>query len=95
MQETQERMRERVHQLQGEVREMFEATKSAADLATLIDTIEHLGIDHCFGEEIAVAMSRVRSEQQEFSSSSDLHVVALRFRLLRQHGAWVSAGTYY
>ncbi|TVU46960.1 hypothetical protein EJB05_06534, partial [Eragrostis curvula] len=83
-------MRERAHQLQGEVRRMFEAgkTKSAVELATLVDTIEHLGIDHYFRDEIEAAMRRVRSEELEFSSSNDLHVVALRFRLLRQHGIW-------
>lgn len=88
-------MREKAHQLQGEVRQMFETTgkaKSAVEVATLVDTIERLGIDHCFREEITAAMRRVCSEQLEFSSSNDLHVVALRFRLLRQHGIWVSAG---
>ncbi|TVU46954.1 hypothetical protein EJB05_06528, partial [Eragrostis curvula] len=96
MKESQERMRERAHQLQGEVRRMFEAgkAKSAVELATLVDTIEHLGIDHYFRDEIAAAMRRVCSEELEFSSSNDLHVVALRFRLLRQHGIWVSADVF-
>ncbi|GJN31547.1 hypothetical protein PR202_gb19958 [Eleusine coracana subsp. coracana] len=97
MQESQEQMRERAHQLQGEIRRMFNAgkAKSAAHMATLVDTIEHLGIDHCFREEIAAAMSRVRSEEVDFSrSNDDLHVVALRFRLLRQHGIWVSADVF-
>ncbi|KAK3147179.1 hypothetical protein QOZ80_3BG0279050 [Eleusine coracana subsp. coracana] len=95
--ESQEQMRERAHQLQGEIRRMFNAgkAKSAAHMATLVDTIEHLGIDHCFREEIAAAMSRVRSEEVDFSrSNDDLHVVALRFRLLRQHGIWVSADVF-
>ncbi|KAK3151679.1 hypothetical protein QOZ80_3AG0249140 [Eleusine coracana subsp. coracana] len=96
MQESREQMRERAHQLQGEIGRMFDAgkTKSASHMATLVDTIEHLGIDHCFHEEIVAAMSRVRSEELEFSSSNDLHVVALRFRLLRQHGIWVSADVF-
>lgn len=93
MQESQERMRERAHQLQGEVRQIFEA-KSLADLVKLVDTVEHLGIDHRFRDEIAAAVSHVCREEPEFRSSNDLHVVALRFRLLRQHGIWVTTGTY-
>jgi eudesmane-5,11-diol synthase len=97
IQESQERMRERAHQLQGEVgRRIFEAGKanSTVNMAELVDTIEHLGVDHCFRDEIAAAMRRICSEELEFSSSDDLHVVALRFGLLRQHGIWVSADVF-
>ncbi|CAD6245813.1 unnamed protein product [Miscanthus lutarioriparius] len=38
-----------------------------------------------------MALSRIHSEEQDyFDGSSDLHVVALRFCILRQHGFWVS-----
>jgi hypothetical protein len=52
--------------------------------------IQRLGIDHHFEEEIATTLTNIHSAQ--FNSSS-LHEVALRFRLLRQQGLWVSAGT--
>ncbi|KAF8708700.1 hypothetical protein HU200_030082 [Digitaria exilis] len=48
-----------------------------------------------FREEIDLLLGRVyrADEDLEFSTSNDLHIVALRFRLLRQHGFFVSAGT--
>nr|CAB3495866.1 unnamed protein product [Digitaria exilis] len=92
---SEERMRERVNQLKGDVRRMFEVSKaSAIDAAKLVDTIQHLGIEHYFREDIDAALSRIRDEETVFASSNDLHIVALRFRLLRQHGIWVSADVF-
>nr|CAB3492564.1 unnamed protein product [Digitaria exilis] len=73
---------------------MFEATMSMADAVTLVDTLEHLGMGLRFREEIDLLLGRVyrADEDLEFSTSNDLHIVALRFRLLRQHGFFVSAG---
>jgi hypothetical protein len=81
-QRSEEWMRERRDKLNGEVGRMFEAAKamSMADTVKLVDTLERLGI------------CRVHDEELDFGNSNDLHVVALRFRLLRQHGFWVSAG---
>jgi len=87
-------MLERREQLKGEVCRMFEAAKamSMADTVKLVDTLERLGIDNHFVKEIDEALYRVHYEELDFGNSNDLHVVALRFRLLRQHGFWVSAG---
>ena len=88
-------MRERADELKGQVRRMFVTGKdlSIADMLSLVDTLKRLGIDNHFHEEIDVALSRIHSEEQDyFDGSSDLHVVALRFGLLRQHGLWVSTG---
>lgn len=55
----------------------------------LVDVLQHLGIDHHFKEQIDTTLNNIQGA--EFSSSS-LHEVSLHFRLLRQHGFWVSAG---
>nr|CAB3502916.1 unnamed protein product [Digitaria exilis] len=73
---------------------MFEATMSMADAVTLVDTLEHLGIGLRFREEIDLLLGRVY-RADEFSASNDLHIVSLRFRLLRQHGFFVSAADVF
>uniref|UniRef100_A0ACD6A9J9 Uncharacterized protein n=1 Tax=Avena sativa TaxID=4498 RepID=A0ACD6A9J9_AVESA len=90
-------MRERAEQLKGQVRQAFEARKDAmtlADALIYVDTLEHLGLDNHFREEIGAVLSRVQSEHMECEGSNDLHVVALRFRLLRQHGLWVPTDVF-
>ncbi|XP_025828756.1 (S)-beta-bisabolene synthase-like [Panicum hallii] len=95
-QRSEEWMRERRDKLNGEVGRMFEAAKamSMADTVKLVDTLERLGIDNHFIKEIDEALCRVHDEELDFGNSNDLHVVALRFRLLRQHGFWVSADVF-
>uniref|UniRef100_A0A0D9Z7N7 Terpene synthase N-terminal domain-containing protein n=1 Tax=Oryza glumipatula TaxID=40148 RepID=A0A0D9Z7N7_9ORYZ len=102
----EERMRARAERLAGEVRRrMFAAgggngdgeggvTMSVAEAATLVDTLERLGLDGHFRHEIGVLLGRLRREEADFAGSDDdLYTVALRSGLLRQHGVWVSAGT--
>jgi Terpene synthase, N-terminal domain len=57
-----------------------------------IDTIQHLGIDYHFQSEIDEKLQCLHGIQFE---SNDLHQVALRFRLLRQNGFFVSPGLYF
>jgi hypothetical protein len=91
LQISDEKMTERVNRLKEEVSRLFGACKNVMEKLNLVDTLQHLGIDHLFEEPIATTlMSSIHNA--EFNSSS-LHQVALRFRLLRQHGFWVSAGT--
>ena len=60
----------------------------------LVDTLERLGLDGHFGREIAAAIGRIHGAGLECSGIFDnLHIAATRFRLLRQHGIWVSTGT--
>jgi hypothetical protein len=83
-------MRERAGHLKEEVRQMFEAGGKAADTLTLVDTLERLGVDNHFRQEIDMALARVHSDEQLDGGNS--HIVSLGFRLLRQHGLWVPAG---
>lgn len=96
-QRSEEWMRERREQLKEEVRRKFEAGKamSVGDTVRLVDTLERLGVDNHFVKEVDKALNRVHDEELDFDASNDLHVVALRFRLLRQHGFWVSAGNQW
>ncbi|CAN6374619.1 unnamed protein product, partial [Urochloa humidicola] len=89
-------MRERRDQLKLEVCRMFETgkTMSAVDTMQLVDTLERLGSDNLFVKEIDEALHRIHDEELDFDNSNDLHVVALRFRLLRQHGLLVSADVF-
>ncbi|KAG2551746.1 hypothetical protein PVAP13_9KG454600 [Panicum virgatum] len=106
-QEAEKRMRERVEQLKGELRRrVFGAAgeaMSVADTVALVDTLERLGVDAHFREEIGAALRRVVVVNGESCSDnsgsgscpdSDLRVVALRFRLLRQHGYWVPTDVF-
>ncbi|KAL6838260.1 hypothetical protein ACP4OV_031932 [Aristida adscensionis] len=93
----EEQMRERADQLKVAVRRMFEEDSmamSVADTVSLVDTLQRLGIDNHFHGEIDAVLRRVDCETMEFDSCHGLHVVALRFRLLRQHGIWVSADVF-
>lgn len=87
LQRSEEWMTERANQLKREINGMFEAYNTVLEKINLVDTLQHLGIDHLFEEQIVAALSSVQSA--EFNSSS-LHEVALRFRLLRQQGFWIS-----
>ncbi|RCV39533.1 hypothetical protein SETIT_8G232200v2 [Setaria italica] len=81
-QRSEEWLRERREQLKGEVCQKFEAGKAMS----VADTVRL---------EVEEALDRVHDEELDFGSSNDLDVVALRFRLLRQHGFfWVSADVF-
>lgn len=87
-------MMEKADKLKQDVRILFETHNDTAKKMHLVDAVQRLGIDHLFQDEINNAISDIK--ESEFTSSS-LHEVALHFRLLREHGIWVSPGTnkYY
>ncbi|OEL20011.1 (S)-beta-macrocarpene synthase [Dichanthelium oligosanthes] len=84
-------MESQISALKKEVRGLFEDSKDTAEQMNLVDTVQHLGIGHHFEEQIANTLCNI--QHKEFNSSS-LHEVSLRFRLLREHGLWVSPGLY-
>ncbi|CAL5033909.1 unnamed protein product [Urochloa decumbens] len=89
-------MRERAELLKGQVCQVYNGSMddmSEADLVTCVDTLERLGIDNHFPEVIEAAINRIRTEPEPDAFNS-LHIVSLRFRLLRQHGIWVSADVF-
>lgn len=58
----------------------------------MIDDIQRLGLGHRFEKDIKGVLDRVVCFDVEGES---LHATALRFRLLRQHGYYVSQGAYW
>ncbi|KAH9744557.1 Beta-myrcene/(E)-beta-ocimene synthase 2 [Citrus sinensis] len=60
----------------------------------LIDDVQRLGLGYRFENEIKRALHRILSWQgyDHVNPEKDLHVTALRFRLLRQHGFDISQG---
>ncbi|KAL6658472.1 hypothetical protein ACP70R_004058 [Stipagrostis hirtigluma subsp. patula] len=90
MQRSEEWMRERADKLKEEIRILFGVCSDMVEKMTLVDAIQHLGIDHLFKEEIDTSLRYIGSG---FTGSS-LHEVALRFRLLREHNIWVSPDVF-
>ncbi|CAO2034288.1 unnamed protein product [Urochloa humidicola] len=94
---SEEWMRERAELLKGEVRQVFNESLDAmgvADFVTCVYTLERLGMDNHFPEVIEAALNRIRTEEPESEVFNSLHIVSLRFRLLRQHGIWVSVDVF-
>ena len=72
------------------------AELDALEGLNMIDAVQRLGIDYNFQREIDEILHK---QMSIVSARDDLHEVALRFRLLRQHGYFVPEGkfnhTYY
>lgn len=84
-------LQNRISALKEKVRGLFEDSKDIVEQMNLVDTVQHLGIGHHFEQQIADALHKM--QHTKFNSSS-LHEVSLRFRLLREHGLWVSPGLF-
>lgn len=74
--------------------------KSWRKLLDLIDTIQRLGFSYHFQTEIESSLLNIYNNgvsydepNDEDDDINDLYTVSLRFRLLRQHGHYVSCGT--
>jgi hypothetical protein len=93
MQRSEELMRLRVDELKQDMCMLFKAySDDVIGTLTLVDAVQLLGVDHLFNEQIDMALRY--THEREFNSSS-LYEVALRFRLLREHGLWVSPGIHF
>ncbi|MQL69414.1 hypothetical protein Taro_001706 [Colocasia esculenta] len=85
-------MQQRVANLKKEVLEMLRnGNCHPSSKMSMIDAIERLGIAYHFEEEISEVLEQIYGAQLE---TKDLHMVALRFRLLRQEGHNISADNY-
>ncbi|GLT59065.1 hypothetical protein SLA2020_319070 [Shorea laevis] len=68
---------------------------SSCESLTMIDAVQRLGIDHYFQDEIEqVLQKHYLIHGNGGYLGLNLHEVALRFRLLRQQGYYVSAGLF-
>uniref|UniRef100_A0ACD5Z977 Uncharacterized protein n=1 Tax=Avena sativa TaxID=4498 RepID=A0ACD5Z977_AVESA len=91
LQMSEECMKDMCSQLKEKVLGVLEACNTTNEKLNLVDTLQHLSIDHHFDEQIVSTLRSIHAS--EFNSSS-LHDVSLRFRLLRQHGFWVSPDVF-
>ncbi|XP_019249349.1 PREDICTED: (-)-germacrene D synthase-like [Nicotiana attenuata] len=85
--------------LKEEVRKMLEMSpsKSLQNL-DLINAIQCLGVAYHFEYEIEESLACIYSCYDQLNAEADetdLHLVALRFRLLRQHGYYVSSDVFW
>ncbi|KAJ6837867.1 (-)-germacrene D synthase-like [Iris pallida] len=82
---------QRIEALKKEVKTMF-STNDLAEKLTLVDDLHRLGIYYHFEDEIREAI-RCINDHVDYEIS-DVRLVALRFRLLRQEGYAVSPGVF-
>nr|U3LVL5.1 RecName: Full=Germacrene D synthase; Short=LaGERDS; AltName: Full=(-)-germacrene D synthase; AltName: Full=Bicyclogermacrene synthase [Lavandula angustifolia]AGL98420.1 germacrene-D synthase [Lavandula angustifolia] len=67
------------------------APNDPTDKMQLIDAIQRLGLQYHFEKEIQEILQSIHAN---FKADKDLHTVALRFRLLRQHGYNVACDVF-
>lgn len=92
MQISEKCMRVKADKLKEDIHKLLKMSKSSTvEKMSLLDAIQHLGIDHLFQEQINTVIDEIH--KSEFNSDC-LYEVALHFRLLREHGRWVSPGIY-
>ncbi|CAM0879534.1 unnamed protein product [Alopecurus aequalis] len=91
LQRSEEWMRLRVEKLKHDVCVLFKACKHVTETLTLVNALQLLGIEHLFKDKIDIALRHIH--ECEFNSSS-LYEVAFHFRLLREHGLWVSPDVF-
>ncbi|XP_064986988.1 (S)-beta-bisabolene synthase-like [Musa acuminata AAA Group] len=84
-------MRDRGEELREEVRRMFQDNNDVTQTMHLIDTIQLLGLDYHFEEELTEALKRVYDAD---SANDGLYEVSLRFRLLREKGYSVTSDVF-
>uniref|UniRef100_A0ACD5UFI0 Uncharacterized protein n=1 Tax=Avena sativa TaxID=4498 RepID=A0ACD5UFI0_AVESA len=80
-----------VDKLKEDVCLLFKTCSNMDGRMILVDTLQHLGIDHHFEEQIDIALRQILETKL---SSYNLHDISLRFRLLREHGHWVSPDVF-
>ncbi|XP_059299095.1 sesquiterpene synthase 9-like isoform X2 [Lycium ferocissimum] len=85
-----------LEELKEKVRKMLvETPENSTQKLVLIDTIQRLGVAYHFDNEIETSMQNIFDASQLQSENQDnLYIVALRFRLLRQHGHDISSDVF-
>jgi hypothetical protein len=95
-----EKLNQQVQELKEKVRKMLMAPgEESSQKLNLIDAIQRLGVSYHFENEIQEILQQLHKSTLHDSpdhedDDDDLYTVALRFRLLRQHGYNISSGTY-
>ncbi|XP_049369957.1 sesquiterpene synthase 14b-like [Solanum verrucosum] len=79
-------------ELKEKVRQMLvELPDNSTQKLVLIDTIQRLGVEYHFKNDIEISIQNIFEES---SNDDDLYVVALRFRLVRQQRHYISSDVF-
>jgi (-)-germacrene D synthase len=75
---------------------LYATTNKLSQQLNFIDVIQRLGVSYLFESEIDEMLRDLyyQGSGGAYVHDHDLQMVALRFRLLRQQGHYVSCGTY-
>ncbi|KAI3457016.1 hypothetical protein Pfo_013679 [Paulownia fortunei] len=87
---------EELHRQKEKVRKLLaQILDDSSHKIELIDAIQRLGVGYHFEKEIDKSLRHIHETYPEYNSKDkDLHVVALRFRLLRQQGYHVPCDVF-
>jgi hypothetical protein len=94
-----EEIQQQHQELKKEVRKMLmDPGEKSTQKFNFIDAIQHLGVSYHFENEIQQILQQLHntlhSSDDHEDDDDDLYTVALRFRLLRQNGYYISCGTF-
>ncbi|KAK3427091.1 hypothetical protein EUGRSUZ_F03396 [Eucalyptus grandis] len=94
------RVEGQIEELKGEVNKMLtDVVDKPLQKLHLINQIQRLGIEYHFEREVDEQLEQIhksysRLDHEDFKVD-DLHTIALIFRLLRQHGYYISSEVFY
>ncbi|KAH0708001.1 hypothetical protein KY289_013077 [Solanum tuberosum] len=71
---------------------LVEAPEGSEQKLVLIDTMQRLGVAYHFDNEIETSIQNIFDASQQ--NNDNLHVVSLRFRLVRQQGHYMSSDVF-
>ena len=86
-------MKEGAQRKKEEVRQIILETVASSNLVRkleLVDTLQRIGVDYHYKEEIDDLLRSVYDDKD--GGSDNLYITSLRFYLLRKHGYGVSSG---
>ncbi|XP_057546573.1 (-)-drimenol synthase-like [Amaranthus tricolor] len=90
-----EEKKEEVKELKEQVRKkLLEKKGNSFEQLNLIDTIEHLGVEYHFEQEIEDGLKQIYESFNEDCVEDDVYHLSTRFRILRQHGYPVSSDVF-
>ncbi|XP_010550139.1 PREDICTED: tricyclene synthase, chloroplastic-like [Tarenaya hassleriana] len=91
-------VQERANLLRQEVKKRLDETEGPLQQLELIDTLQRLGLSYHFDHEITTVLTKIHEGRTNNAGTcnkiEDLHATALEFRLLRQHGFFVSQDVF-
>ena len=89
----EEKYARQLDELKDDVKRLIHAeTDDPLAKLELLDTVQRLGLNHRFQNDVKQAINVIYNNISEASLSDDLYTTALQFRMLREHGYTVSQG---